>query len=81
MCRLCSERSKDGGESEIIGNETLLGQVASFMENLHLSYKEVFEEIPYQNLILMQKDKLHVAYGSVVTESSSEELFGDKIKG
>ncbi|WP_321437254.1 hypothetical protein [uncultured Bacteroides sp.] len=51
------------------------------MENLHLSYKEVFEEIPYQNLILMQKDKLHVVYGSVITESSSEELFGDKIKG
>lgn len=37
------------------------------MENLHLSYKEVVYEIPYRNLVLMQRDKIH-------------QVFGDKIK-
>lgn len=42
------------------GNDTLLGQVASFMDTLHLTYDEVVYKIPYRNLLLMQKDKLHV---------------------
>lgn len=58
----------------MIGNETILGQIASFMENLHLSYRETFEVIPYRNLILMQKDKLHVVYGNVVKKSSGKEM-------
>ena len=29
------------------------------METLHLSYPEVVHEIPYCNLVIMQKDKLH----------------------
>jgi len=50
------------------------------MENLHLTYKEVFEEIPYQNLILMQKDKLHVCYGEKIEEVSGKEMLAKKRK-
>lgn len=57
----------------------MLGQIASFMENLHLSYKEVVFEIPYRNLIIMQKDKLHEVYGDVMEEVSEEEYF--KLRG
>lgn len=75
------ERNKDGGKSQIIGNELLHGQIASFMDTLHLSYKEVFEIIPYRNLIMMQKDKLHEAVGDIIKKVSSQELAGNKIKG
>lgn len=47
----------------MIGNDTLFGQIATFMENLHLSYHEVMEVIPYQNLLMMQKDKLRICHG------------------
>ena len=40
-----------------------MGQMASFMESLKLSYREVFEVIPYEQLLLMQRDKLHIVYG------------------
>lgn len=33
----------------------MLGQIASFMDSLHLSYDEVVYKIPYRNLIIMQK--------------------------
>lgn len=49
------------------------------MENLHLSYDEVVNKIPYRNLVVMQKDKLHTVYGDVVQEVSDEEYF--KLKG
>ena len=58
----------------------MLGQIASFMENLHLSYKEVFEVIPYRNLIIMQKDKIHTVSGEIMKEVSEEEYFRDKSK-
>lgn len=50
-----------------------MGQVASFMENLHLTYSEVIDGIPYRNLLLMQKDKVHVVYGTVVKKVSAKE--------
>lgn len=56
------------------------GQIASFMENLNLSYKEAFEIIPYRNLIMMQQNKLHESYGEIIQKVSSRE-FGNKIKG
>ena len=43
----------------MIGNDTLFGQIATFMENLHLSYHEVMEVIPYQNLLMMQKSYVY----------------------
>lgn len=45
------------------------------MENLHLSYDEVVNKIPYRNLVIMQKDKLHVAFGEVLREVSDEDMF------
>lgn len=55
-----------------------MGQIASFMENLHLTYKEVLEEIPYRNLVIMQKDKLHIADGDVMQEVSDAEFFKNR---
>ena len=50
------------------------------MEVLHLSYDEVVFKIPYRNLIIMQKDKLHTLYGEVMEEVSEEEFFKTKGK-
>ena len=72
------ERSKSDSKTEVIGNSCLLGQIASFIENLHLSYDEVVNQIPYRNLVIMQKDKLHTAYGEVMEEVSEEEFFKRK---
>lgn len=44
-----------------------------------MTYKEVIDEIPYRNLIIMAKDKLHVTYGEVKEEVSDEEFF--RMKG
>lgn len=73
MCRLSQERGKDGGHTEIAGGNTLDGQLVSFIEHLHLSYREVYEVIPYRRLLLMQKDKLHLVYGECLVEMSDEE--------
>ena len=72
------ERRKDDSKSEIIGNNCLFGQIATLMDSLHLTYHEVVDEIPYRNLLLMQKDKLRVAYGDVYREVSEEEFFKSK---
>lgn len=58
----------------MIGNSCLLGQIASFMETLHLSYDEVVYKIPYRNLILLQKDKLRTVYGERVTKTSGKDM-------
>lgn len=58
----------------------MLGQIATFMESLHLSYDEVVYKIPYRNLVIMQKDKLHIASGEVMEEVSEEEFFKTKGK-
>lgn len=81
MCRLSSERSSDGGKTKIAGNNTIHGQIATFMENLHMTYNEVFEVIPYRNLILMQKDKLHTVYGDLLVETSARDRIKYKKKG
>lgn len=48
------------------------------MENLHLTYEEVIDKIPYRNLVIMQKDKLHVASGEVMREISDAEMFKNR---
>ena len=73
------ECGKDDSKTTTIGNDTLLGQIASFMDSLHLSYQEVVKEIPYRNLLLMAKDKQRVAYGDVMYEVTEEE-FGMNFK-
>ena len=44
------------------------------MENLHLSYYEVTENIPYRNLIMMQRDKQHEGFGDVVKKVSGKDF-------
>lgn len=63
MCQLDEERVDAGSKTETVGNTTFLGQIASLADTLHLSYIEVFEVIPYRNLLMMQRDKLHAVYG------------------
>ena len=59
----------------------MLGKIATFMNSLHLYYDEVVYKIPYRNLIIMQKDKLHAVYdGEVLKEVSEEDFFKGKVK-
>lgn len=70
------ECRKSDSKAEVIGNDCLLGQVATFQESLHLSYREVLEEIPYRNLIIMQKDKLRTLHDSEkMVEVSDDDFF------
>lgn len=56
----------------------MFGKIASFMEELNLTYKEAFEDIPLRNLIIMQKDKIHTVYGDKMEEVTEEEFFKRK---
>ncbi len=70
------ECSKSDSKAEVIGNDCLFGQIATFQEALNLTYREVFEEIPYRNLIIMQKDKLRPLYNSEkMVEMSDDDFF------
>lgn len=64
----------------MIGGELIHGQISTFMETLHLTYKEVWEVIPYQSLLMMQKDKVHEAHGDIIKRTTASEAFGDRIK-
>lgn len=77
-CKLDKERMET--TANVIGQKTLLGAVATFMENLHLSYNEVVYEVPYENLLLMSADKLRVAQGDVVKEITGKEMLKKKTK-
>ena len=74
------ERCSTDSKATVVGNNCLLGQIATFMENLHLSYDEVVYKIPYRNMVIIQKDKLHTVYGEVMEEVSEEEFFKTKGK-
>ena len=74
MCLLSEEHSRDSSKAEVIGGETLIGQIPTFMDELKMSYKEVFETIPYRMLLFMQKDKQRIAYGDVEKEVSDDEF-------
>ena len=71
------ERRKTDSKTQTttVGNECLLGQIATFIENLHLSYDDVVYRIPYRNLQIMMKDKLHTIYGEVDHEVDSLEEY------
>ena len=58
----------------MIGNETMIGQVATFMETLKLTYNEIVYRIPYRNLFLMQKDILHQVTGDLIIERDGRYL-------
>lgn len=59
----------------------MLGQVATFIDSLHLTYEEVFEKIPYRNLVIMQKDKMRVAYNGVKKKISGREAMTRRMQG
>lgn len=46
----------------MVGGNTIVGSVTLFMENLHLSYREVYEDLPYLLLLLMSADKPRTVY-------------------
>jgi conserved domain protein len=58
----------------VIGNETMMGQIATFMETLKLTYNEIVYRIPYRNLLLMQKDILHQVTGDLIIERDGRYL-------
>lgn len=59
----------------------MYGQIASFLDTLHLSYDEIVNKIPYSVLIVMQRDKLEtVEKGEVKEEISGSEMMKRKIK-
>lgn len=64
----------------MIGNDSIFGQIATFLEALHLSYKEIFEVIPYRNLTLMTKDKLRPVYGKKVNKVRGKDMLARKRK-
>lgn len=75
MCQLDEECVDAGSKTETVGNTTFFGQIAHLIDTLHLSYTEVFEVIPYRNLLMMQRDKLHAVYGGQkVKKISGKEL-------
>lgn len=78
MCQLDEERVDAGSKTETVGNTTFFGQIAHLVDTLHLSYTEVFEVIPYRNLLMMQRDKLHAVGGQKVNESSGKDMLKRK---
>lgn len=59
----------------------MYGQIASFLDTLHLSYDEIVNKIPYSVLIVMQRDKLEtVEKGEVKEEIPGREMIKRKIK-
>lgn len=60
----------------MIPSYTLAGQLAYFVGKgecgLGLSYKEAVEEIPFELLLLMQKDKAHIVSEDTLVEVSEE---------
>ena len=65
---------RNNSKSETAGNATILGQIATFIEGLGLNYDEVVDKIPYRNLLVMQKDKLHTVFGKKLHKMSGREL-------
>lgn len=70
-------------KTKVLNGDTIAGQIAAFMDNLHMSYKEVYEELPYLQLVLMNADKPVVVsadeVGQEVKKMSGKELM--KLKG
>ena len=52
----------------------MMGQIATFMETLKLTYNEIVYRIPYRNLLLMQKDILHQVTGDLIIERGGRYL-------
>lgn len=65
--------------TKVLGNNNLTGQIATFIDQLHLSYQEVYEKLSFPLLLLMMADKPRVVYdetdtGETKTLSGKEML-------
>lgn len=84
MCQLGDGAGQTDSKTKVVGGETIVGSIASFMENLHLSYREVYEGIPYLLLLLMMADKPRAVYGDKadveVKKMSGRELMMQKTR-
>ena len=61
-------------KTEVIGGNTMLGMLATFISTLHISYHEAFDVIPYRNLLIMMKDiQKEVSSDMVVHHKSGRE--------
>ena len=69
-----------GSKLKIIGGRTMLGQIATFMDTLHISYDEAVNIIPYRNILIMLKDKMREASGDIVHRVSGKEMAGRRNK-
>ena len=62
MCQLSNGAGESDSKTKVVGGDSIAGQIASFMENLHLSYTEIYEGIPYILLLAMSADKPRAVY-------------------
>lgn len=85
MCQLGNGAGQSDSKTKVVGGDSIAGQIVSFMENLHLSYREVYEELPYILLLAMSADKPRVEYGEKdeveVKKVSGKELLKQKKGG
>lgn len=70
------DRTRSSSTVTTVGANTLYGSVISLMENLHLSYKEAFEVLPYPQMLIMSADKLRVLSPNeqLITRGSGKEM-------
>lgn len=76
-CQL--DKSTEGRAAEVLGNNNLIGQVSSFMENLHLSFKEAYEELSFPLLLMMAADKMRINHGSDEPKTEVKSLSGKEM--
>lgn len=58
----------------------MFGQIATFIDALHLSYDEVVYKIPYRNLLLMQRDKLRPCFGTKVQKTTGKDFMAKRME-
>lgn len=85
MCQLGNGAGESDSKTKVVGGDSIAGQIALFMENLHLSYTEIYEVIPYILLLAMSADKPRAIYGDKadveVKKMSGRELMMQKRGG
>jgi conserved domain protein len=63
----------------MIGNASMLGQIAGFVDSLHLSYDEVVNRIPYRTLLLMSHDKPRPCFGTKIERTSGRDMMARRM--
>lgn len=76
-CHLDKSTGKD--TAKILGNNNLVGQVATFVEQLHVSYKEATSELSFPLLLLMSVDKMRIDHGNGEAEPEVKTISGKEL--